>query len=92
MKTTLPLDLSFATAAAAATDPVFAAVDEAPEIEFDPNAVDPDDFIPPGYRLTYAAKLRLQALADAPNRTARRFLLSKFEKAPIATFELIPSQ
>lgn len=55
------------------------------------NAVFADDYIPPGYKLTYAARLRMQALADAPNRLARRFLLAKFAKAPVETFEKLPT-
>lgn len=47
-----------------------------------------DEAIPPGYRLTDAARERLFLIAQAANRHERRGLLRFFRQHPIETFEL----
>jgi hypothetical protein len=46
-----------------------------------------DEHIPPGYRLTAAARDRLFRIAEAHNRHERRALMAFFRKHPIKTFE-----
>ena len=49
-----------------------------------------DEFgIPAGYRLTFAATLRLETLANAVNRHERRILMAEYDRHPIVTFERI---
>ena len=45
--------------------------------------------IPPGYKLTEQATIRLHALKNARSRNERRVLIKHFRKSPIRTFEPI---